>query len=92
VVSARRTARAVFHAVMDAIPDGTAVPVLSGPLRGARWRKQGPFTGYITGRYEHEVQRAFARLIHPGDTVYDLGAHHGFYAVLAAASPDVQAV
>lgn len=81
---ARHTARAVFRAMMEAIPDGTALPVLAGPLRGARWRKQGPFTGYITGRYEHEVQPVFAGLIRPGDTVFDLGAHHGFYTVLAA--------
>jgi FkbM family methyltransferase len=70
--------------MMDLIPDGTAVPVLSGPLRGARWWKHGPFTGYITGRYEHAVQRVFAAQIGPGDCVYDLGSHHGFYAVLAA--------
>ncbi|HLW47855.1 MAG TPA: FkbM family methyltransferase [bacterium] len=81
---ARDAARWVFRAMMTAIPDGAALPVLTGPLRGARWRKHGPFTGYITGRYEHEVQRAFARHVHPGDTVYDLGAHHGFYTVLGA--------
>ena len=83
-MSARDTARAVFRAMMSAVPDGAAVPVLTGPLRGARWRRQGPFTGYITGRYEYEVQRVFARLIRKGDRVYDLGAHHGFYALLAA--------
>jgi len=83
-LSPRDTARAVFRAMMGAVPDGTALPVLSGPLRGAWWRRQGPFTGYITGRYEYEVQRIFARLIRRGDRVYDLGAHHGFYAVLAA--------
>src|SRR5690349_19390521 len=74
----------VARRVIKAFPDGTSLPVLSGPLRGARWRKCGPFSGYVTGRYEHRQQRAFAALVRPGDIVYDLGAHHGFYTVLAA--------
>src|SRR4051812_17533560 len=38
------------------------------------------------GRWEQNYAQVFQRLIKPGDTVFDLGANHGFYTLLAAAS------
>ena len=36
-----------------------------------------------TGRWEENETTAFARLIRPGDTVFDVGANHGVFALLA---------
>ncbi|MBR0673792.1 FkbM family methyltransferase [Neoroseomonas soli] len=36
-----------------------------------------------TGRWEHNETTAFSRLIRPGDTVFDVGANHGVFALLA---------
>ncbi len=38
------------------------------------------------GRWEDNYAQAFKRLIKSGETVFDLGANHGFYTLLAAAS------
>ena len=34
------------------------------------------------GTYEAEKQRAIAKLVRPGMTLYDVGAHSGFYTLL----------
>jgi FkbM family methyltransferase len=39
---------------------------------------------YWTGAYEPEVQRALVRLLRPGMTFWDIGAHAGFMTLLAA--------
>lgn len=36
------------------------------------------------GRWEPPYTALFSRLVRPGDTVFDLGANHGVYALLAA--------
>lgn len=36
------------------------------------------------GRWEPAYTALFARLVRPGDTVFDLGANHGVYALMAA--------
>jgi FkbM family methyltransferase len=64
------------------IPAKTAVPILQGPLRGRRWIVGSATHGCWLGSYEFETQRAFGRLVRPGDVVYDLGANVGFYSLL----------
>ena len=91
-------ARAVLHGVLDCLPDGTPVPILSGPLRGQRWHwvrthysPQGDLVGhggvadyaYIAGTYESHAQQLFLEHVRPNTWVWDLGAHHGFYSKLA---------
>jgi FkbM family methyltransferase len=39
---------------------------------------------YITGTSEGPVQREIARLVHPGDVFYDIGANIGFFTLIAA--------
>ncbi len=36
-----------------------------------------------TGRWEHAEATAFHRMVRPGDTVFDIGANHGVFALLA---------
>jgi FkbM family methyltransferase len=65
--------------------DTREVVVRSGRARGLRLLidpQQEKY--YWTGTYEREVQDAFKALLLPGDVVWDIGAHIGFFTLLAA--------
>lgn len=66
------------------IPSEAHVRILQGPLRGNRWIKGSGVNGYWLGTYELEKQKAFAHIVKLGDVVYDIGAHVGFYTLLAS--------
>lgn len=66
------------------VPKGTVVPVLSGPLRGARWTIGKGTHGYWLGHYEADKQRVFQRVCRPGQCVFDIGANLGYYTLLAS--------
>lgn len=66
------------------IPKDVPVFILQGPLRGYRWITGSGVFGYLLGSYEHEKQNIFFSLISPGFVVFDVGAHVGFYSLLAA--------
>jgi FkbM family methyltransferase len=78
-----RITRPLVNALVP--PISAAVVVRSGPARGTRLRihtHNEKF--YWTGLHEVAVQEAFVRLLRPGDTVWDVGAHIGFFSALAA--------
>lgn len=60
-----------------------AVPIFSGPLRGKRWLL-GNSMRYFYGRYVPRDAGVFLKEVKPGDTVYDVGAHVGYFTVLAS--------
>ena len=68
------------------------MPILQGPLRGKRWIVGSSNHGCWLGSYEYNKQAAFAASIRPGNVVYDIGAHVGFYSLLASVlvGPDGQ--
>lgn len=73
------------------IPDGTALPILSGPLRGRRWlagAAPGPAKGLSTlfNRCEPGQLREALRLarLSPDGICFDIGAHSGLYSLLFA--------
>jgi hypothetical protein len=66
------------------IPRSLVVPILQGPLRGARWIVGSATHGCWLGCYERAKQQGFVRILAPGQVVYDLGANVGFYTLLAA--------
>jgi hypothetical protein len=89
-------ARGALHFMLDRLPEGTRVPILSGPLRGHWWHWTRPHYhygtdrnhclgdwGYVAGTYEPITQRLFVEHVQPGTWVFDIGAHHGFFSMLA---------
>jgi FkbM family methyltransferase len=78
-------AGAVLRWLASRYEEGSVVTVQHGLNAGLKWRRHHRYVnGYWIGHYELEVQRALARELKPGMTVYDLGANAGFFSVLAA--------
>ena len=67
------------------IPPNSKVPILQGRLRGKWWIAGGGVASYWLGSYEFYKQRLFERLVTPGNVVFDIGAHVGFYMLLSSA-------
>ncbi len=63
---------------------GVTLPILRGPLAGRRWLLASR-VNFFLGTYEPEQTQAFQRIIRPGDVVYDIGAHYGYYTLLSSA-------
>jgi FkbM family methyltransferase len=80
---AARAARPLLNRLLPA--QTTEVAVRSGPAQGLRLvvlpRRE---KYYWTGAYEPGLQDALVRLLGPGMTVWDVGAHIGFFSLLAA--------
>ncbi len=66
------------------VPKGSVMRVLSGPLRGAKWVVGAGVHGCWLGIYESDKQQTFVAHVKPGMTVFDIGAHVGFYTLLSA--------
>jgi FkbM family methyltransferase len=66
------------------LPAHTVVPIMQGPMRGLRWIVGSGDHGYWLGSYELAFQHQFAETVQEGDTVFDIGAHVGYYTLLAA--------
>lgn len=60
------------------------VRVLLGPLSGMRWMAAAGIHSCWLGTYEHAKQTMFLAHLAPGSVVYDVGAHAGYYTLLAA--------
>jgi FkbM family methyltransferase len=66
------------------IPSGLIAPILQGRLRGKKWIVGSSTHGCWLGSYEYEKQQLFAQMLSEGKVVFDIGAHVGFYTLLAA--------
>ncbi len=66
------------------LPPRAIVRVLRGPARGLRWRVGASVHGCWLGTYERDKVPLFAGAIRSGDTVFDVGAHVGYYTLCAA--------
>lgn len=66
------------------IPSSMVVPILQGELRGKKWVSGSSDHGCWLGSYEYDKQKLFTQHISPGSVVFDIGAHVGFYTLLAS--------
>jgi FkbM family methyltransferase len=71
-----------LRAPLRLIPRGMVLPVLQGPLRGARWVVGSGVHGCWLGCYETAKQATCIASVRRGATAYDLGANVGFYTLL----------
>lgn len=69
---------------MKLIPRNTIFYILQGKLRGRRWIVGSGQHSYWLGSYEYKNQLFFAKVVKKGAVVYDIGAHVGFYTLLAS--------
>lgn len=76
---------AVIRNWLDPLTECVPVPVISGVNRGQWWNIASSGSGYVTGRRASEQMALLQHLISPGDIVWDIGAHHGYVTLLAAA-------
>ena len=60
------------------------LPILQGPLSGKRWLASAGIHSFWLGVYEHQKQLALGSFLHSGDVVLDIGAHAGYYSLLAS--------
>lgn len=74
----------LLRAPLRLLPDGMVLPVLQGPGRGLRWIVGSANHGCWLGSYEAEQTARFTSLLESGDVVYDLGAHVGWYTLIAS--------
>ena len=66
------------------IPTDAVLPVLQGPLRGMKWISGSSNHGCWLGSYEYHKQRLFDAAITRKSVVWDIGAHVGFYSLVAS--------
>jgi hypothetical protein len=66
------------------IPKNTVVPILSGPNVGLKWVVGSSIHGCWLGWYEKRQARLLCELCQPHMTVFDVGAHAGFFTLLLA--------
>jgi len=59
------------------------ITVKYGPLRGYRILVVSPIK-FFKGTYEKERTEMFLKIIKEGDIFYDIGAHFGFYSLIAS--------
>jgi FkbM family methyltransferase len=74
----------VVHTVLNRLP-GEPFPCLpcAGILEGFRMRVEwARFRAYVYGTWEPEVVRAVTEVVHEGFVAIDVGAHHGYYALI----------
>ena len=66
------------------LPASLRVPILQGRLRGKLWIVGAGTHGYWLGSYESQKQAVFEKHIHLGNVVFDIGAHTGYYSLIAS--------
>ncbi len=60
------------------------MPILQGRLRGMSWIAGSSNHGCWLGSYEYDKRRVFEKTLTEGSVVLDIGAHVGFYTLLAS--------
>ena len=73
-----------IRAIISGIPPGLEVRVLQGPMRGYRWAFGSGNPGYWLGSYKLSKQKKLMEVLKEGSVFFDLGAHVGFFTLLAS--------
>jgi len=66
------------------IPRGLKLPILRGKLKSKTWVFRAGTPRYWLGIYESRKRTVFEKTVTKGSVVFDVGAHVGFYTLLAS--------
>lgn len=66
------------------LPSNLIIPILKGKLKGKKWVVASSNLECVLGTYEYKKNQLFENSISLSDVVYDVGAHAGFYTLLAS--------
>ena len=66
------------------VPRRPVETIRSGSLKGRRWIVASGVHGYWLGTYEPAMQRVIERSVARGGVFYDVGAHAGYFSLLAS--------
>jgi FkbM family methyltransferase len=83
-VDSRGAVGRVLRWPLRLLPGNLRMPIWQGRLRGKKWIVGSSDHGCWLGSYEFEKQRVIAGLVRPGAVFLDVGAHVGFYTLLAS--------
>jgi FkbM family methyltransferase len=68
----------------EILPKDLIVPILQGRLRAKKWIIGSGNIEMALGSYEYEERILFEKMISRSSVVYDIGAHVGYYTLLAS--------
>lgn len=74
----------ILRLPLEIIPREAQVPILQGKLSGKKWVVGSSTHGCWVGSYEYEKRLAFEKIVSENSVVFDIGAHVGFYTLLAS--------
>lgn len=84
-VSSKKLAGKVLRQPLKLIPKSAQMPILQGRLRGKKWIAGSSTNhGFWLGTREHKQRKIFEATVTEGSVVFDVGAHVGFYSMLAS--------
>lgn len=66
------------------IPRNRPLPILFGRLKGKKWFIESSDYSFWTGTVRNSLQHLLIKMVKKGKVFYDLGAHVGFFTLLAA--------
>ncbi|WP_439398304.1 FkbM family methyltransferase [Bradyrhizobium sp. PMVTL-01] len=64
------------------VPSTAVLPILTGPNRGLKWVVGAGNHSCWLGTYEGAIAKSIAARVKPGMTVFDVGAHAGYYTLM----------
>lgn len=83
-ISDKTFAGKVLRLPLRLIPPQTVLPILQGRLRGKKWIAGSSLHGCWLGSFEYDKRLVFEQTVKENSVVYDIGAHAGYYTLLAS--------
>ncbi len=67
-----------------ALPKEIVLPIFQTKIKGKKWIVGSGNLEFLLGSWEYDKRILFEKTITPSSVVYDIGAHAGFYTLLAS--------
>jgi len=83
-ISDKSLAGKILRFPLRLIPPQTVLPIIQGRLKGMKWIVGSSNHGCWLGSYEYAKRIVFETTVRENGVVFDVGAHVGFYTLLAS--------